>query len=146
MTHGTMRPMDIDETPLYGPRGILVCGLGEDAAAQGIALIRDLGWANLPLFFAGRTDLETPVGALFSEQPDHREDLGGVAVIMGGITGRELQRLMKSWRERALPRALWATLTETSETWPLGTLLKHLAEEQKEMADAARRKRQGQKK
>lgn len=145
MTNGTMRPMDIDETPLYGPRGILVCGLDEGAAAQFLTLVRDLGWADLPLFFAGRKDLETPVGALFSEQPDHREALGGVAVIMGGITGHELQRLMKSWRERALPRALWATLTETSETWPLGTLLKHLAEEQKEMAEATRRKQRGRK-
>ena len=140
MTHGTMSPMELDETPLYGPRGLLVCGLAKETAAQLVSLVRDLGWSDLPLSFAGRCDLKTSVGELFRERPDHREALGGVAVVMAGITGNQLQQLMKSWRENALPRTLWATLTETSETWPLGTLLKHLAEEQKEMAKAARRK------
>ncbi|SCY22640.1 DUF3783 domain-containing protein [Desulfoluna spongiiphila] len=141
MTDGTMQPMDIDDTPLYGPKGLLVCGLETETADALVSLVGQLGWSDLPIAFAGRDDLATPVGKLFTEQPNNWEALGGVAVVMAGITGNQLQQLMKSWRENALPRTLWATLTETSETWPLGTLLKHLSEEQKEMAKAARRKR-----
>ena len=140
MTDGTMRPIDIDDTPLYGPRGLLVCGLEEESAEQLLALLRDLGWDDLPISFAGRGDLKTQVGQLFKDQPDNRQALGGLAVIMAGITGNQLQQLMKSWRESTLPRTLWATLTKTSETWPLLTLLKHLAEEQKEMAESRRKK------
>lgn len=139
MTDGTMRPMDIDDTPIYGPKGLLVCGLDTKTADTLVALVRTLGWSDVPVSFAGRKDLNTSVGSLFEDHPNNREDLGGVAVIMAGITGNQLQQLMKSWREHAFPRPLWATLTETSETWPLGTLLKHLAEEQREMAEAARR-------
>jgi hypothetical protein len=140
MTDGTMRPMAIDDRPLYGPRGLLVCGLEEGLAGQLLELIRGLGWDDLPISFAGREDLKTSVGQLFLDQPDNREALGGFAVIMSGITGNQLQQLMKSWRETTLPRTLWATLTKTSETWALLTLLKHLAEEQKEMAESRRRK------
>ncbi|BCS96247.1 hypothetical protein DSLASN_18790 [Desulfoluna limicola] len=133
---GTMRPMELDETPLYGPRGLLVCGLNETMAKQFLSLLGTLGWDDLPVSFAGRNDLNTPVGQLFTEPVDNREALGGFAVIMGGITGSQLQQLMKSWRESSLPRTLWATLTETSVNWPLLTLLRHLAEEQKEMAES----------
>ena len=137
---GTMRPMELDETPLYGPRGLLVCGLEDSLAEQFLSLLGALGWDDIPVSFAGRNDLNTPVGQFFEEPTDNREDLGGFAVIMAGITGSQLQQLMKSWRESTLPRTLWATLTETSETWPLLTLLRHLAEEQKEMAEARRKK------
>ncbi|WP_300672875.1 DUF3783 domain-containing protein [Desulfoluna sp.] len=138
MSDGTMRPIEIDETPLYGPRGLLVCGLEDESAKALLTLVHDLGWDDLSVAFAGRGDLQISVKQLFEEPPDHREPLGGVAVIMAGITGSQLQELMKGWRASSLPRTLWATLTETSETWPLGTLLKHLSEEQKEMAKARR--------
>ena len=131
---GTMRPMDIDDTPMYGPRGLLVCGLEGDHVVALFSLLKALELADLPVSFAGHAELKTTVGELFQAQPDNRESLGGVAVIMSGITGNQLQSIMKGWRSNALPGALWATLTETSTTWPLITLLKHLEEERQEMS------------
>ena len=131
---GTMRPVDIDDTPMYGNIGILACGLEGDHAIEFLALLKALGLADLPVSFAGHAELKTPVGKLFQAQPDNRESLGGVAVIMSGITGNQLQSIMAGWRSNALPKALWATLTETSTTWPLITLLKHLEEERQEMS------------
>ena len=135
---GSMRPLKIDDTPLYGAPGLLVCGLDDESAGELRALVLTLDWPALPVSFAGRKDLKTKVGTLFRERPMAPENLGGVAVIMAGITGNQLQVLMKSWRASPLPPSLWATLNQTNEHWPLLTLLKHLAEERKEMAKARR--------
>lgn len=131
---GSMRPLKIDDTPLYGAPGLLVCGLENESAKELKALLLTLGWPKLPVSFAGRKDLKTEVATLFQERPTKPENLGGVAVIMSGITGNQLQELMACWRSSALPPSLWATLTQTNEHWPLLTLLKHLAEERQEMA------------
>ena len=34
MSDGTLRPLEMNDTPLYGPKGLLVCGLDEDQASQ----------------------------------------------------------------------------------------------------------------
>ncbi|MCG8470607.1 MAG: DUF3783 domain-containing protein [Desulfobacterales bacterium] len=133
MSHGTLRPLNQDETPLYGPKGILVCGLDEEKAMRAEYLFKALSWEEVPLSFAGPADIATPVIDLFESQPDNRNPMGGVAVIMGGITGKQLHQLMAAWRAVKLPAPLWATLQKTSAIWPLATLLKHLALEQQEM-------------
>jgi hypothetical protein len=51
------------------------------------------------------------------------------AVIMSGITENELHHIMNGYRTTGLPPQLWATLTPTSETWPLSVLLEELAAE-----------------
>jgi hypothetical protein len=53
------------------------------------------------------------------------------AIIVAGITERQLQTLMAVCRKTGMQQALWATLTPTSETWPLRDLLPELAAERK---------------
>jgi hypothetical protein len=55
------------------------------------------------------------------------------AIIVGGITNKEFQRLMARYKKSSLERPLWATLTETSMDWTLGELLSELARERMAM-------------
>jgi len=51
------------------------------------------------------------------------------AIILSGLTERELHTVLKNYRPLGLPSPLWATLTETSVNWPLKTLLIELMSE-----------------
>ena len=53
------------------------------------------------------------------------------AIIVAGITERQLQTLMAVCRKTGMKQALWATLTPTSETWLLKQLLAELTAERK---------------
>ena len=53
------------------------------------------------------------------------------AVIVAGITEKELLRLMTVCRKSGMQQALWATLTPTSETWTLKQLLAELSAERR---------------
>jgi hypothetical protein len=48
------------------------------------------------------------------------------AVVLSGITEKELSTIMAAWRHLGLPRQNWATLTPSSESWPLMDLLAEL--------------------
>ena len=51
------------------------------------------------------------------------------AIVVSGLTERELIGLMTVCRKTGMKGALWATLTPTSETWTLRDLLAELAAE-----------------
>jgi hypothetical protein len=55
------------------------------------------------------------------------------AIIMSGISQNELHMLMAGCRKSGMQQPLWATLTPTSETWPIQNLLKELAAEHRAM-------------
>jgi hypothetical protein len=55
------------------------------------------------------------------------------AVIMSGVTGKEMNSLMQGYRKARFPLQLWASLTPTSETWTLQELLSELEMESRAM-------------
>lgn len=69
---------------------------------------------------------------------EHKRNMGEEsrmprAIIMGGITEKELHQIMGAWRELGLPAQLWAVLTPISEEWTLRQLITELQREKKEM-------------
>ena len=56
------------------------------------------------------------------------------AIIVSGITENQLHGLMTLCRKSGMQQSLWAALTPTSETWPLGQLLGELQAERKALA------------
>ena len=54
---------------------------------------------------------------------------GPRAVVLSGIAEKELHAVISAYRSRQLPEQLWATLTPTSEGWPVSRLLDELAAE-----------------
>ena len=118
--------------PLYGPRKLLICGFTPEGQSALDKVLTAAAIADLPVLYAGSTDLEETLKDLF-----HRGDQAGrgeasrmpAAIIMAGITENELHQLINSYRSAGLPAPMWATLTPTSEKWPLRQLLKELAAE-----------------
>jgi hypothetical protein len=114
---------------LYGPRGCLVCGY--PAAEQDILLAMMTRWnfADVPALFAAAADMDRPVGEILAENAGYGQGQDSPlprAIILSGVTEKELNTFMAAWKHLGLPRQNWATLTPTSETWPLIDLLTEL--------------------
>jgi len=123
---------------LYGPRKLLICGFSF-AERSGILDILKLSQIeNLPTIWAKSEQADTILKKLFA-----LPDLSGFnceselfrAVIMGGITQKELHQLMGTYRNSELAPALWAVLTPTSENWTLKMLLEELDTERCKMRE-----------
>jgi len=117
---------------LYGPRKLLICGFTPEGQNMIDEVIAASAIADLPLVFAGSTDLESPLSDILPRANDTgRGEVSRMpaAVIMAGITEKELHQLIARYRQTGLPDPLWATLTPTSEHWTLRQLLKELSAE-----------------
>ena len=117
---------------LYGPRKLLICGFTPGGQKVIDDVVTGANMQDLPLVFAGSIDLETRIGEILpKEDGAGRGEVSRMpaAIIMAGITEKELHVLISSYRRTGLPDPLWATLTPTSENWTLRQLLKELAAE-----------------
>lgn len=114
---------------MYGPRKLLVCGYPQAEQPFFLELLGECGLAALPVVFVTETDAQSTLQSLLqqSDRSGWERDSGlRRAVIMSGLSERELHALMGGYRQRGLPTQLWATLTPTSEGWTMQSLLDEL--------------------
>lgn len=131
---GTFERVGDSDRKLYGPRGVLVCGVpaGEQEAVATLAK-----GGGLPVIFVSDQMAKSSLKQLLAlEDGAGRGEESGLrrAVVMSGFSERELQWFMAAYRELGLQRPLWATLTKVSEKWTISRLLDELAAEDAEMA------------
>jgi hypothetical protein len=132
MSQGTFTKVSHSDKRLYGPRTLIVCGYA--VADQQILcdLLASLGLRDIPLKFIGEDSAGQSLGSIAALRGCcgwGKPSTLARAVIMAGITEAELQRIMTGYRAAGLAGQLWATLTPTSETWPVSVLLAELAAE-----------------
>jgi len=132
MSEGTFQKVNPTNTRMFGPEKILVCGFPmEDRIPFGELLARN-AIQDIPVVFAATDQLPLTLGELL-ELPDQTgADQASEmprAVILSGLTHRELHTILQQYPSIGLPIPLWATLTEMSVTWPLSKLLQELIEE-----------------
>ncbi len=124
------------ERQMYGPRKLLLCGFTAQQQPVLTEALSAAGLGDIGCVFVGDAHLNMTLGELM-DLPDHTG--AGTsssiqrAVIMSGITEKELHALMAAHRGADLPRPLWAALTETSEGWTLEALLSELSAERREL-------------
>ncbi len=136
MSDAEFQKVTHSEENLYGPRKLLLCGFAADIHSKFSELLNMIGITELPLVWVTEDQADTRVGDLIQ-----LEDGSGTgassslprAIIMSGITQKELHTLMSGCRQSEMQQPLWATLTPTSETWPINDLLKELAAEHRAM-------------
>jgi len=132
MTKGTFKKLGESTKPMYGPRAILICGFKPLEQKKIMNLLNNIQFSDIPVIFATSEDTEKHLDELFTK-PDqsgkNEESDNARAIIMSGITEKELQQLLSAYKKYKLPRPLWATLTPFSEKWTLLALLDELKKE-----------------
>lgn len=121
---------------LYGPRKLLLCGFAAEVQSKFNELLKTIGLTELPLVWVTEDQAGTRVGDLIQLEDGTGSGASSTlprAIIMAGISQKELHILMSGCRQSEMKQPLWATLTPTSETWAIKDLLKELAAEHKAM-------------
>lgn len=140
MSDGTFAKVsDSSEKLLYGPRRLLLCGFNAEAQDKMGAFFEMIGMADIDRVWASPGDGEKTVGELMNLSNDTGRGIdSGLprAVIMAGITEKELHFLVDSCHRAGMRQALFATLTPVSEAWSLVNLLRELGHEREALAAA----------
>ena len=108
---------------------MLVCGYTVAEQKLLLDMIERFRLTDLPAIFATGDDMDRAVGELLALASGHGHGQDSPlprAVVLSGVTEKELTTIMAAWKHLGLPRQNWATLTPTSETWPLMDLLTEL--------------------
>ena len=136
MADDGFQKVDQSDNMLYGPRKLLLCGFAAEVQPKFITLLDMIGLSSIPLVWVTQDQTDIHVGELV--QLDDGAGTGASselprAIIMSGISQNELHTLMAGCRKSGMQQPLWATLTPTSESWPIQNLLKELAAEHQAM-------------
>ncbi len=132
----TFEKVSRSETRLYGLRKLLLCGFGKEAQPKFLKVLSMAGLADIPVIWAGKKDMERQLNVLFNQTDGMGWGMGSSlkrAIIVSGISEKELHQLMNICRKTGMKKTLWAVLTPTSESWTLNALLKELEKERKAM-------------
>jgi hypothetical protein len=114
---------------LYGPRAVLVCGYAAAEQEVLLGMMARFRLTDIPTIFATGADMDATVGALLTAAPGHGRGENSPlarAIVLSGVTEKELSTFMAAWKHLGLPQQNWATLTPTSEQWELMDLLTEL--------------------
>ena len=136
MADDGFQKVDQSDNMLYGPRKLLLCGFAAEVQPKFITLLDMIDLSSIPLVWVTQDQADIHVGELV--QLDDGAGTGASselprAIIMSGISQNELHTLMAGCRKSGMQQPLWATLTPTSESWPIQNLLKELAAEHQAM-------------
>ena len=136
MAHAKFEKVGQTDKPLYGPRKLLLCGFPAGAQPKFQAVLGMVGLTNVPKIWIGKDNKDQLIMNLLDLEDETGAGVSSAlprAIIVGGLTEKELMRLMAVCKKTGMTNALWATLTPTSEQWTVNQLLLELAAERKEL-------------
>lgn len=145
MEKGEFQKVGKSEERMYGPWKLLVCGYPVEHQGPFLSILEDLSFMNLPVVFVTDEDLQLSLEILFNRGDKEGFGEGSNmtrAVIMSGFTHNDLHKLISAYRQHQLPEQLWATLTPTSEKWPIAVLLEELSKEAQAMKKLQKTKKE----
>jgi len=121
---------------MFGPRKLLICGFSFEVQANFVKLLEIVGLSDMPKIWVTEAQADSLISDVLAlEDNTGWGESSGLprAIIMCGLTQKELHLLMSGSRQAGMQPPLWATLTPTSETWAVQDLLKELAAEHEAM-------------
>jgi hypothetical protein len=134
MADAKFEKMTSSDKTLYGPCKLLLCGFPAGAQPKLNTVLDMAGLNAVHRVWVSRDQAEIRLSDLFclpdGEGSGISSDLPR-AIIVAGITEKELIRLMAVCRKTGMKAAMWATLTPTSENWNLSELLAELSAERR---------------
>jgi uncharacterized protein DUF3783 len=136
MVDATFEKVTTSDTPLYGPRKLLLCGFPSGAQPKFEIVLKSVGLGDVPKVWVSDVQGDMVLSALLQLPDSSGESVSSKlprAIVVAGISQDELIRLMTVCKKAGMMNALWATLTPTSEAWTIQQLLTELAAERKAM-------------
>jgi hypothetical protein len=134
MTHAKFEKISPSDKSLYGSRKLLLCGFSAKAQSKFMTVLKMVGLETTSTVWATSEQGDTRLYDLLELSDGTGRGASSDlprAVIVSGITEKELHRLMAVCRKSGMHQALWATLTPTSETWTLKQLLAEISAERR---------------
>ncbi len=132
MTDAKFEKVNHSDARLYGPEKLILCGFTAETQPKFEAVLAMAGLKAVPLIWALGNQADTRLSDLaalpFGSGRGESSALPR-AIIVSGITEKQLHTLMGVCRKSGMQPALWATLTATSENWLLKELLAELSAE-----------------
>ncbi len=136
MSQAKFEKVTRSDSILYGFRKLLLCGFSVPQQSELIRLIQRAGVTDLPLVWVLSDQAGIRLADLLHEPDNSGLGEGSAlprAIIVSGTTESELHRLIDTYRQSGMEKALWAALTPTSETWSMEALLMELNAERESM-------------
>ena len=137
MTKSDFTKVTLSDECLYGPRKLLLCGFSPENQSKFKTLLQMLEFEKIPVVWVSDRQSENELHELLALPDGHGRDQSSNlprALIVCGVTQKELHRLMNGCRQSGMQKALWAVLTPTSEQWTIRKLLAELAAEHKALS------------
>ena len=136
MVDATFEKVTTSDKPLYGPRKLLLCGFPAAAQPKFETVLGMAGLREIQKIWV----VDDQGDMLLSDLLQLPDNSGGSvvsslprAIVVAGISQKELINLIAVCKEAGMMNALWATLTPVSENWSIQQLLEELAAERKAM-------------
>lgn len=134
---GRFESINVDDEPGPGPRAVLLCGFGEEAACAAAGLLSSVGAPEHRVLRASKEMLSRPVAAALAEE-DGAEPVPPEAlpqlILLSGLTGRQIHGFIDGWGTTGLPTPIWASTTSHNLTRTLRELLQELLAERRAMS------------
>lgn len=137
MPNSTFEKVKRSDTRMYGPPKLMLCGFSATAQPKFMSVLKMAGLGEVPVVWVSQADTKNTLAELLEMPDGSGTDNGSTlprAIIVSGITENQLHSLMTVCRKTGMQQALWAALTATSETWPMGQLLAELQAERKALS------------
>jgi hypothetical protein len=134
MTHAKFEKISPSDKSLYGSPKLLLCGFSAKALSKFMTVSKMASLETTPMVWATSEQGDIRLYDLMELSDGTGRGTSSNlprAVIVAGITEKQLHRLMAVCRKSGMQQALWATLTPTSETWTLTQLLAELSAERR---------------
>ena len=129
--------LDQDDQPGVGPDALLLAGFDLDAVATVRDLMAQVGAPTHRVLRCSEAMLPMPLEeALNQTRPGKAVEPEQLprAVILSGLSGRQIHAIIDHWKGTGLPRPIWASTTPNNLSFTVRDLLKELLAEQRAMA------------
>jgi len=140
MVDATFEKVTTSDKPLYGTRRLLLCGFSSAAQLKFETVLDRVGLRETPKIWVSDDQADMALSALLLLPDNSGASVSSNlprAIVVAGISQKELINLMTVCKKAGMMNALWATLTPTSENWAVRQLLAELAAERKAMTKKA---------
>lgn len=137
-----MKKID-EEGQLHGPRAVFVCGYPQESLEILQRFLDEKELLDIKIIPCRMGHIEGTVEeALTGSDASEIVPQNQLPPVMlwAGITHKELDHMIRNYKDNGMPRPIFATTTEHNLQFSIKTLIRHLLEDQREIREAQKKR------